>query len=90
MTQRAGRCPAAGRQTMVWNPPASNGGTPVVRYLLRVSVTNSTSYGPWVANTTSTSRTLVNLRKSSVYRVQVNGQQSRQPVPVTLSFRQAR
>ena len=87
---RVASMPAAGRATIAWNPPASNGGTPVVRYLLRVSAPNSTSYGPWVANTT-TSRTLVNLRKSSVYRVQVIAVNSQgNSAPVTLSFRQAR
>ncbi len=87
---RVGWIPAAGRTTMVWNPPVSNGGTPVVRYLIRVSAPNSTSYGAWVANST-TNRTLVNLRKGSVYRVQVIAVNSQgNSLPVTVSFRQAR
>ena len=87
---RVASMPAAGKATIAWNPPAANGGTPVVRYLMFVTAPDSGTYGPWVA-TTTTSRTLTNLRKGSLYRVQVIAVNSQgNSTPITVAFRQAR
>lgn len=87
---RAAATPVAGRTTIAWNPPASQGGTPVVRYLIRVTAANSATYGPWVTSATTT-RTLVSLRKGAVYRVQVVAVNTQgNSTAVTIGFRQAR
>jgi uncharacterized protein YkwD len=83
--------PAPGWATVAWSAPVSTGGTPVVKYLTRVSAPNApTRFGPWTATTTP-SRTLTGLRKSATYRVHiiaVNSQGNSALAPVT--FRQAR
>ena len=82
--------PAAGRSAIAWNPPASNGGAPVLRYLVRTSGPNSTTYQSWVTST-ATSRTLLNLRKGNIYRIQVIAVNTQgNSALVTLTFRQAR
>ncbi len=87
---RVAAVPTAGRTTIAWSLPASRGGTPVVRYLIRVTRPDSATFGAWVINTT-TSRTLVNLRKGALYRVQVIAANTQgNSTPVTFAFRQAR
>ena len=68
---RVAATPAPGRATIAWVAPASTGGTPVQRYLVRVSLANSaTRFGAWTPNV-STTRTLTGLKKAATYRVQI-------------------
>lgn len=93
-TVRAARVaawPRPGAATIVWAAPASQGGTPVQRYLVRLSAPNSTKrFGAWTANQ-GLSRLLAGLRKGATYRMQILAVNSQgNSAAATLTFRQAR
>ncbi|MDQ1305377.1 MAG: trimeric autotransporter adhesin [Actinomycetota bacterium] len=81
--------PAPGQAIVAWVRPASDGGSRVTGYMVRVSRPNSTSeFGPWI-RTTATSKVLAGLRKGAVYRVQMAANNSQGTSPLgTLSFTQ--
>lgn len=88
---RLASSPARGRANVAWLAPATNGGAPVLRYLVRVSLPNAaTRFGAWQANA-STVKLLTGLRKGASYRVQVMAVNRVGNSPAaTLNFRQPR
>lgn len=83
--------PAPGRATVGWAVPLTNGGSPILQYLVQVSAPNSTTrFGSWQP-TTTTSRTLIGLLRNATYRVRLIAVNSQGNSPaVTLVFRQGR
>lgn len=80
--------PTANSATLVWSPPASNGGFVVTGYKARISGPNNSNFGAW---STVGSRTITygSLVKGATYKVQVLAVNAAGEGPATIaSFRQ--
>lgn len=82
--------PQPGAAAIAWQRPTSDGGAPILRYLVRISDPNSSSvFGPW-RTAGSTSFTFTGLTKGANYRVQIIAVNSQGNSPLTtFGFRQA-
>ncbi|MEN9753120.1 MAG: hypothetical protein RL670_811, partial [Actinomycetota bacterium] len=61
----------AGTLSISWAAPASNGGSPIVRYEYCFKTSTATIYSSWTSLTTSTSFSLTGLLTGTTYNVQI-------------------